>query len=423
MRHSTASLCIMIGLVTLRSATAQEHLATKELQSGNSKHFGTSIAKLGDVNGDGVADIAVGAPGGAGVANPPPGTVYVYSGASGSLLYTLTGTTSGDAFGVSVASAGDLNGDGKDDLLVGAFSWMTYVTDRVAHPNGYACIYSGVDGSLIRELGVPDGVEQFGWQVSGLGDIDGDGIPDQAVSAPATSAHPHGKVILYSGATGQSIRSLTNDTQSQGGFGYSISSPGDLTGDGRPDILVGDFSTHNKGCVREFSGADGSLVRTVYGGVEDRLFGACIAGGPDVDGDGTPDFAVGGTDGAAGSIRVFSGRTGLELYSVLATSTLRIGASVDLVSDITGDGHPDLIVGEPAHAAVHIYSLTGGGMAETIIGAPNGSAVRFGITVRALGTVGLAVGADYASNPSTGKVGGAWVVNPNTGQVLRALQP
>jgi len=418
LRHTTGTL-LFLSTLSLSSAVAQQHLATKELQAGNTQHFGTSIARLGDIDGDGVPDFAVGAPGGGGSSNPPAGHVYVYSGSSGSLLYTLTGTATGDSFGVSVANAGDVNGDGKSDLVVGAFSWRTYAANRETKPNGYARIYSGGTGTLVRDLAIPDGVQQFGWQVAGVGDVNGDGVPDQAVSAPATAAQPHGKVAVYSGSSGERIYLLTNDGLTEGGFGYSVASGGDLTGDGRPDILIGDFSTHNKGSVKVYSGANGSLVRTIYGSPEDRLFGACIAGGPDVNNDGVPDIAV----SAIRSVRIFSGATGAELYHVLGSDTLRIGMSIDLVGDITGDGHPDLLVGEPSQMVVHTYSLFSGTMTEGSISAPAPYAMRFGISLCSLSPTALAIGADYATVPDAGNVGAAWTINPATGQVLHTFKP
>ena len=126
-------------------------------------NFGTSVSTAGDVNGDGKADFIVGAyhadPGGTNLA----GSAYIYSGADGSILYQKDGGLPGVIFGYSVATAGDVNGDGKADFIVGAF-W--------ANPGGRAdagsaYVYSGADGSILYQKDGEAVGDQFGISVGG----------------------------------------------------------------------------------------------------------------------------------------------------------------------------------------------------------------------------------------------------------------
>ena len=137
-------------------------------------YYEPPVVVAGDVNGDGKADFIVGAwlaaPGG----RADAGSAYVYSGADGSILYQRDGAAAGDFFGYSVSMAGDVNGDGKADFIVGA---------RSADPGGRVragsvYVYSGADGSILYQK---DGVatnDNFGYSVSMAGDVNGDGKPD-----------------------------------------------------------------------------------------------------------------------------------------------------------------------------------------------------------------------------------------------------
>ncbi|MBC8330242.1 MAG: FG-GAP repeat protein [Planctomycetes bacterium] len=141
--------------------------------------LGYSVSGAGDVDGDGFDDLIVGAhgadPGGLSAA----GSAYVYSGATGSLIWQFDGQASFDALGWSVSGAGDVDGDGFDDLIVGAHG---------ADPGGLsaagsAYVYSGATGSLIWQFDGQASGDNLGWPVSGAGDVDGDGFADVIVGA------------------------------------------------------------------------------------------------------------------------------------------------------------------------------------------------------------------------------------------------
>lgn len=127
---------------------------------------------VGDVNHDGVPDIY-----GSDFVNtakgPSTGRVYVHSGKDGSQLYTLTGERAGDGFGIGSADVGDVNRDGHDDLLVGAWQFA-----GAAASGGKVYLYSGKDGALLRAITGRVPGETLGFDATGVGDVDGDGVPD-----------------------------------------------------------------------------------------------------------------------------------------------------------------------------------------------------------------------------------------------------
>ena len=207
--------------------------------------FGASIASAGDVNGDGFDDVIVGAQG----MNSAEGKAYVYFGGPGGISPTPAWTANGDGqpgawFGESVATAGDVDGDGFAEVIIGA--WM-YSTTKI-HA-GKAYLYRGGPAGLSStpawtSSGDDEEYVDYGECVASAGDVNGDGFSDVIVAAPGGPLSPvAGKVFLYlGGASGLSANpawTSTGDSQLMSRFGYSVASAGDLTGQGLDSIVVG----------------------------------------------------------------------------------------------------------------------------------------------------------------------------------------
>ncbi|HUQ79707.1 MAG TPA: FG-GAP-like repeat-containing protein [Gemmatimonadaceae bacterium] len=156
---------------------------------------GMFTSLVGDVNGDKVADVYASdfsnsAKGAA------TGRVYVYSGADGRRLYTLTGENAGDGFGIGSADVGDVNRDGFDDLLVGAWQYSA-----AAQSGGKIYLYSGRDGSLLRQITGRVPGETLGFDATGVGDVDGDGVIDLLVTSSWSNINGFrsGRMFVISG--------------------------------------------------------------------------------------------------------------------------------------------------------------------------------------------------------------------------------
>jgi len=409
------ALLLPAFLLATGTAQSQELLATYTGASGDA--FGTA-RPAGDVNADGVPDLLVGAPKHATSLGPDVGSVRVVSGSTGATLFTFGGDASGDLFGWSCAAAGDCNGDGKGDVIVGA--------PGTGNKPGYARIFSGSNGSVLRTLtgGQPGGA--FGWSVAGGRDFNGDGRSDVVVGAPLqdNGGTNTGSVRSFSGANGNQLQSrdgaaagdllgysvslppgtqMTDNlpgviigcTQEGNGgpgyalqvspanftvvksfpggaagdrFGASVDVTGDLNGDGTADIVVGSNPQGAPGYARALSGANGSQLLAIAGTVAGTGFGSFVAGVGDVDGDGRADLAVGeplsdteGTD--AGSLRIYSGSNGAELHHVVGSSAgARLGSAVAFAGDLNGDLLADFATGAPGDASgagkVYVLSLT-----------------------------------------------------------------
>lgn len=253
--------------------------------------FGQAVAGNVDINNDGFGDFIVGAIG-SDSGGVDAGRVYVYSGIDGSVMYTFDHVNAGGGFGWSVSGARDVNNDGFTDIIVGAPGAATL--------DGRAFVYSGADGSLLLTLENPDTLcSAMGHAVAGIGDINSDGFGDLLVGVPGGNNGPvPGCALVFSGADGSILGDLAGEFDGDY-FGGAVCALGDINGDGIEEFAVSsvfsDHSASNAGRVYVYSGADLSLYHLFTGEADRGGFGKSLAGGGDYDGDGTPDLFVGST--------------------------------------------------------------------------------------------------------------------------------
>lgn len=349
MRHwRLVSMAMAGGLIAATWAMAAQPVVIQYTGTGTD-HLGAAVA-FGDVNGDGTPDILVGADAG--------GYVDVYNGADpASRLYHLTGRAAGDAFGSSIAT-GDLTGDGKDDVVVGAYSWDGPAGTDV----GYVRAFDGTTGAQLFDLEGTRKTDTFGASVA-LADINRDGKAELLVGAPFAELRGingnTGYVRLFDGAS----RAQLFEWDGPGHFdemGRSVAF-GDVNGDGTKDIILGAGS----GNGADYGGfvwvQDGTSFGTrLYSFTDGRShvkpeqnFGFATACA-DVNGDGKADIIAGAyrgqigpgrTDPTAGYIRVYSGADGSLIYQVNGTTAGEQFGRAVAAADLTGDGKADVIGG------------------------------------------------------------------------------
>ena len=389
---------------------------------------GISVSSAGDVNGDGYDDLIIGAPGVGSVQGAynlirGPGETYVvYGGATGADLvldrstldgsngFALTGIANGDTLGFSVSSAGDVNGDGYDDLIIGADgagsdAGATYVVYGGASAPGTDGVLdlSTLDGSNGFILTGIDAGDSSGTSVSSAGDVNGDGYDDLIIGAFAADPNEDSSgetYVIYGGASAPGTGGVLDlsDLDGTNGFtltgsarndrvGHSVSSAGDVNGDGYDDLIIGadgakspdgnlvgeihvvygGASAPGSGGVLDLGALDGSSGFTLTGIDRYDRSGHSVSSAGDVNGDGYDDLIIAAReadpngDSQAGEIYlVYGGASAPGTDGVLDLSALdgtngfvltgidagdQSGTSVSSAGDVNGDGYDDLVIG------------------------------------------------------------------------------
>ena len=381
-----------------------------------SGHYsGGSVASAGDVNGDGIDDLIIGAVG-AGPNGSSSGASYVVFGSDagfsanfdlsildGSNGFRISGVAAFDQSGRSVASAGDVNGDGIDDLIIGAkdadpngnASGASYVVFGSAAGFSANFNLSTLDGSNGFRISGVAASDQSGRSVASAGDINGDGIDDLIIGTPY--ADPNGlssgaSYVVFGSRAGFTANLNLSDLDGTNGFsifgaaaanfsGWSVASAGDVNGDSLDDLIVGARGADPNGSTSgasyvvfgkdtgfaanfDLSTLDGTNGFRISGVASADQSGYSVASAGDVNGDGLDDLIVGarGADpngsGSGASYVVFGKVTGFaanfDLSTLDGTNGFRIsgvasldesGFSVASAGDLNGDGLDDLVIG------------------------------------------------------------------------------
>jgi hypothetical protein len=337
--------------------------------------LGYSVA-ASDLNGDGYSDVIVGAPTAAG----DFGEVRIWYGSAsgpsfGAPDVTLTGTNFRSRFGHCVAAAGDVNGDGYPDMLVGAPNDQDPVSPVTNE--GRAYLYAGGGGGLVttplwsKSGGQANG--HLGFSVAGAGDMDGNGFGDIVIGVPDADNFIGGNTVIdaglvwfeFGGKAGIAAQRFFRSTQAGARFGYAVASAGDVNGDGGADVIVGGpnaTSTYsNEGVVRVITGGAAGITTlwTQYGGEASGSFGASVSSAGDLDGDGLCDVIVGaplqnmGGPSDQGRAYVYRGPLpagGAPFWTASGNGlSYKLGQAVANAGDVNNDGWPDLLVGEPGY--------------------------------------------------------------------------
>lgn len=317
--------------------------------------FGSAIAALDDVDGDGSRDYAVGEPlGGA----QGEGAVRLLSGQTGASLGTLApagGAAAGDRFGYALAAA-DVDGDGQDELVVGApfFDAGPGMADagrvQVFDLASGASVWSAI-GSAADEL--------HGNALARVGDLNGNGGEEIVVGArwyDPPGGSNNGRALVLDLLLDVKIFAFGGEV---GGdqLGVAVAGGGDVDGDGVPDVVLGaqqndHFGVPNVGRVYVHSGADGTLLHVFTGEVPQDHVGSAVACLGDVDADGFDDVALGGLTFPVGAghgiVQVHSGQDGAILFEEKGAGALELlGYAVTGLGDVDGDGIADFAYGSP----------------------------------------------------------------------------
>ncbi len=353
---STAEVRVYRGSAAKLSATPDYTLTRPGEVS-----FGSSLAVV-DLDGDGALELVVGAPKVQAGPLAGAGRVAIYRAVSASKVSWLEGTQASGGFGV-VAGLGDFDGDGYGDLAVGEPGY----TDAGSSASGRVLLYRGGSGGVpvLSSTLTGSGADKLGVRVAAAGDVNGDGRADLLV------ADNSGKVLLCAGAASPGTTlACTTLPKSYAGFGQSLAGVGDLDGDGFADAIVAapaePLPYSSSGVLLLFLGSASGLKPggTVTWGSH-TAFGSVLACAGDLDGDGRDDLVVAAM-GAVAFYRVLGASYTFSSHgAVFDSSVASYGAALAGLGDVDGDGHSDAVIGVPNQAGVTpVY-----GAAASVVGA------------------------------------------------------
>jgi hypothetical protein len=353
------------------------------------ERYGFAVSELSDIDGDGAREAIVGAPFHNTDAGPAAGHTDVLSGRTGQLLYRFEGEPE-DRLGYAMADAGDVNRDGVADIAVGATGVSPLSCVDVPRA-GRLYVYSGRDGSRLLRVDGEAAGDQFGAAVAGAGDVDRDGHADVLVGAPChdgrggadagrrradyvvgakdAGAGDRGLAYVYDGRRGTVRHTLSGGPRAAEFGWFFVASAGDVDRDGRPDVYVGDFCADDAagqcgtpfGHAYVFSGRTGRLLHLFRGAAAGDGAGPGRSAG-DVNRDGHADVVVGlyASSAAAplgGRVVVYSGRDGRTLFDYASPNASEtLGYDAVGLGDVDRDGRVELLLSGAVGDVVYVVS-------------------------------------------------------------------
>jgi hypothetical protein len=381
-------------------------------------NFGRRVVRIGDLDGGGKDDLLVSAPR-ANFNGVNSGSVYAFSSATGAEIYRMDGASNGDLFGDALDRIGDVSGDGIDDWVVGS-PFSSAGSTR----SGQVELRSGSDGAqLLVEFG-NEAFASLGTSVAGLGDVNGDLVPDFVASAPFEDSNGQdaGVVYVFSGANLAQIRQHFGQAAGDR-LGLAVVNCGDADGDTRDDYAIGTtFTNGGLGTVEARSGFTGAPIQSFLGTSQTGTIGLVLGRLADMNGDGRSELAIAAPDDSTagtptGAVYVHSIQSAATIQSNFGLSGQTLGLAVADAGDWDGDGQADWLVGRQdalGNGGVVIYSgVDGSTLTEQVAGVTNdllGSALAGGFDLDGDLRAEYVVG-DASANPAGNDSGSAMMMS------------